>query len=72
MDANGQPDGRNGQFSPSTFLKELAVGAGVGLRVDIQFFVIRLDYAFPLRDPTGQKIDVINSGRINLAIGYPF
>ena len=72
VDANGQPDGRFGQFSPSTFLKELAIGAGVGLRVDIQFFVIRLDYALPLRDPTGKKIDIINSGRINLAIGYPF
>ncbi|MBF9223851.1 translocation and assembly module lipoprotein TamL [Hymenobacter ruricola] len=70
VDANGQPDGRYGQFSPSTFLKELAVGAGVGLRVDIQFFVIRFDYAFPLQAPYGTPVS--QAGRFNLAIGYPF
>ncbi len=69
-DAKGQPDGRFGQFSASTFLKELAVGAGVGLRVDVQFFVIRFDLAFPLRAPYGKPDST--SGRFNLAIGYPF
>ena len=50
---NGQPvpDGRNGQFQFNTFLKELAVGAGAGIRIDVQFFVIRLDAAYPLRYP---------------------
>ena len=70
VDANGRPDGRYGQFSPSTFLKELAVGAGVGLRVDVQFFVIRFDFAFPLQAPYGKPES--SSGRLNLAIGYPF
>ena len=69
--ANGQPDGKYGQFSPSTFLKELAVGAGVGIRIDVQFFVLRFDYAKPLRDPTGQSV-TDTPGRLNLAIGYPF
>ena len=72
VDAGGHPDGRFGQFSPSTFLKELAVGTGVGIRIDVNFFVIRFDYAFQLRDPTGKKVDPLNSGRLNLAIGYPF
>ncbi|WP_375417269.1 BamA/TamA family outer membrane protein [uncultured Hymenobacter sp.] len=75
-DENGQPDGRNGQFKPSTFFKELAVGAGVGLRIDVQFFVIRFDYAFPLRAPYGKPLDQNGkpdtAGRLNLAIGYPF
>ncbi|MDO7850327.1 translocation and assembly module lipoprotein TamL [Hymenobacter convexus] len=68
--ADGQPDGKNGQFRPSTFLKELAVGAGAGLRVDVQFFVLRFDYAFPLSTPTGPPDN--QTGRFNLAIGYPF
>ncbi|WP_457070950.1 translocation and assembly module lipoprotein TamL [Hymenobacter sp. UYAg731] len=70
VNANGEPDGTNGQFSPSTFLKQLAVGAGVGLRVDVQFFVIRFDLAFPLQAPYGTPTS--SSGRFNLAIGYPF
>ena len=30
---------------------QLALAAGVGVRLDITFFVFRLDVAFPLRDP---------------------
>jgi outer membrane protein insertion porin family len=66
--------------------KELAVGAGVGLRFDVSILVLRLDLAFPLRVPylpDGQrwvlnKIDFANSDWrkqnlvFNLAIGYPF
>ena len=84
IDAEGNPDGKNGQFSPSTFLKELAVGAGAGLRIDVQFFVIRFDYAYPLRLPysnTEIRSPLTNeiiynktseTGRFNIAIGYPF
>ncbi|UOR04587.1 BamA/TamA family outer membrane protein [Hymenobacter aerilatus] len=50
-DSNGNLDGQNGQFQFNSFLKQMAVGAGVGLRVDVQFFVIRLDAAYPLRYP---------------------
>ena len=80
VNAKGQPDGTNGQFNPKTFLKELAVGAGVGLRVDVQFFVVRLDLAFPLQAPYGTPTksngdgttSTDRTGRLNLAIGYPF
>jgi outer membrane protein insertion porin family len=64
------------------FMKELAVGAGVGLRVDIQLFVIRLDAAIPLvkpwETPTSQFSNIRNKDYrkeniiFNLAIGYPF
>jgi outer membrane protein insertion porin family len=40
-----------GQFKSNTFLSQLAVGAGLGLRVDFSFFVFRLDVAFPIRKP---------------------
>ena len=67
---NEDPDRPGSAFKAGSFLKELAVGAGVGLRVDIQFFVIRLDLAFPLQAPYGKPDN--GSGRVNLAIGYPF
>jgi outer membrane protein assembly factor BamA len=67
---NNDPQRPGGQFSTSTFLNQLAVGAGAGLRIDVQFFVIRFDYAFPLRANYGTPDD--KSGRLNLAIGYPF
>ncbi len=72
-----------GQFT-SKFLSQLAVDAGVGLRLDITLFVIRFDVGFPLRKPWEQNpwvINQINFGNstwrnqnlvYNLAIGYPF
>ena len=67
---NNDPSRPGGQFQANTFLQQLAVGAGAGLRIDVQFFVIRFDYAFPLRANYGTPDD--KSGRLNLAIGYPF
>ncbi|WP_299396507.1 BamA/TamA family outer membrane protein [uncultured Gelidibacter sp.] len=60
----------------SNFINELGMGAGVGLRVDIQSFVIRFDLAAPFHDPSLQKgkrfnFDVSNP-ILNFAIGYPF
>ncbi|HTL06604.1 MAG TPA: BamA/TamA family outer membrane protein [Chitinophagaceae bacterium] len=68
------------------FMSQLAVGGGVGLRVDVSFLVLRLDVAFPLRKPwlpQGQRwvlnqIDFTSSTWrkdnliLNIAIGYPF
>jgi hypothetical protein len=67
---NNDPQRPGGQFQASTFLNQLAVGTGLGLRIDVQFFVIRFDYAIPLRANYGTPDD--KSGRLNLAIGYPF
>jgi outer membrane protein assembly factor BamA len=77
---------RPGSGFNSNFLSELAVGTGVGIRLDIQLFVIRFDVAFPIKDPSkpqGQRwiMNNINFGDTkwrrenviyNLAIGYPF
>jgi len=68
------------------FMKELAVGAGAGLRFDLSFLILRTDLAIPLRNPAlpdGKRwvIDDINFGSgswrkdnliLNIAIGYPF
>ncbi|MCH7409274.1 BamA/TamA family outer membrane protein [Belliella sp. DSM 111904] len=73
-----------GKFT-SDWWSELAVGAGFGMRIDIEFFVIRFDLATPLRVPYlpenerwGNTFD-IGSGDwrrenliFNFAIGYPF
>jgi len=73
-------------FSFSGFAGELAVGAGVGLRIDVSFFLLRFDLAMPLRKPWLEKndrwvLDKINFASpswrsenliLNVAIGYPF
>lgn len=41
----------DGVFGFNRFYKELALCAGVGLRLDFGFFIIRLDYAVPFYDP---------------------
>ncbi|MGY6743115.1 MAG: translocation and assembly module lipoprotein TamL [Cecembia sp.] len=73
-----------GKFTNS-WAEELAVGAGYGIRVDIQFFVLRLDIAVPVRKPwlleEGPWQDRLRLGDrdwrrdnlvLNFAIGYPF
>ena len=73
-------------FSFSRFYEEIAVDVGVGLRLDFNFFVIRLDYAVPIYDPTrtDEQGRVINinwlrsphrwrfGNGFKLAIGYAF
>jgi outer membrane protein assembly factor BamA len=68
-----------GEFFWKNVPNDLAVGGGFGLRWDLNFFVIRLDAAAPLRDPAkpnGEKW-VIKQTRpksfvLNFGIGYPF
>jgi outer membrane protein assembly factor BamA len=73
-------------FLLSEFMSELAVGAGVGFRIDVSFFLLRFDLAMPLKKPWLEKdqrwvINQINFGSsawrgdnliLNVAIGYPF
>lgn len=74
-----------GEFNKA-FMKQLAVGTGVGLRFNLTILLLRLDLGMPLREPwlpEGQRwvIDQIDFGSkswrrqnlvLNLAIGYPF
>ena len=64
-----------GKFS-SDFINELGIGVGVGLRVDVQGFVIRFDFATPIHDPAleeGKRYDFqYEETTFNFAIGYPF
>lgn len=64
-----------GKFT-SDFIKELGIGVGAGVRVDIQNFVIRFDLAAPIQKPylpEGQRFDFdLSQPILNFAIGYPF
>ena len=64
------------EFKFNTFYKQLAMDAGVGLRLDFKFFVFRVDIALRLRDPAQTQGDrwVANRGIWfwNFGIGYPF
>ena len=66
---------RDGKFD-SDFLKEVGAGVGVGLRVDIQSFVIRFDLAAPVRTPWYPEGERWHFGYdnlvLNFGIGYPF
>jgi len=75
-----------GDFDLSRFYKEIAIGTGIGLRLDFDFFVIRTDVAFPLRKPNlpensrwmfshldfGSRQWRKDNLIWNIAIGYPF
>jgi outer membrane protein assembly factor BamA len=82
---NADPDKPGAEISKD-FMKQIAVGAGAGLRFDFSFLIFRTDLAFPLRKPylpEGQRwvINAIDFGSsswrkenlvLNIAIGYPF
>jgi len=73
-------------FDRGKLISELAAGTGFGIRFDASFFVLRFDFAFPIRKPwleagnrwVFNQIDFSSpSWRrenlvLNIALGYPF
>jgi hypothetical protein len=66
-------------FVPNRFYKEFALGTGAGIRLDFDFFIIRLDAGVPLRNPVYSENDrwmfnknPIQKTNLNFGIGYPF
>ncbi len=76
---NKDPIKPNGEFIPLQFYKEIAIGSGMGIRWDLDFFVLRFDLATPIRDPKYAENDRWRYYKkpwknivINFGIGYPF
>jgi outer membrane protein assembly factor BamA len=66
-------------FQLNSFYKELAYGAGTGLRLDFNYFLIRLDWSYRIHDPQALVgsdkwfYDLkLGSGQLQLGINYPF
>lgn len=45
----------NGTFKANEFLSQIAIGTGVGLRLDMDYFIIRLDAGLKVKDPQFPK-----------------
>lgn len=68
-----------GEFKFNTFYKQLAVDAGVGIRLDFSFILFRIDAAAPIVNPAypqGERWRIsklqLNDFILNFGIGYPF
>lgn len=73
------PQRPGGLLQAKTFLKDIALGTGFGLRFDISMLVIRADLGIGIHAPydTGKRgyynmTSFSNSLAFHLAIGYPF
>ena len=74
------------EFDPETFYREIAVGSGIGLRLNFSFLIVRLDAGLKIYDPArpvGNRFilshgfndspyDQTENMILNLGIGYPF
>jgi outer membrane protein assembly factor BamA len=75
-----------GRFYANSFFKQIAMGGGFGLRYDLDFLILRLDIATPIRLPNGPEDErwIIRDFSMNqptwprekllfnIALGYPF
>jgi outer membrane protein assembly factor BamA len=75
-----------GRFNSSDFVSEIAIGSGIGLRLDFDFLVLRFDAGIKTYDPArnpGERWVIRNLSWKrpfgeknqtvwNIAIGYPF
>ncbi len=74
------------RFQPDLFLDQMAIGAGLGLRLDFSFLLFRIDIGTKVKDPAlpagerwiGDQVNwrrpfgVRGQSNVNIGIGYPF
>lgn len=67
-----------GQLNGKTFLKDIALGTGAGLRYDLGMMVVRLDVGYGLHTPYSNgtphyfNVAFKDAFAVHLALGYPF
>lgn len=72
-----------GNFGADTFVNQLAIGAGVGFRFDLTYFLLRFDLGIPIKTPYLDKGErwffqphtlegKHFAPQLNFGIGYPF
>lgn len=63
-------------FKFDKFLSQMAIGTGLGVRLDFSFFLFRLDFGYKLRNPQEEwfpfKGSFNDDVTMHFAIGYPF
>lgn len=73
---------RGGQFKVNEFYKQIALAWGLGLRLDFDFVLLRLDCGWKAYDPAdnpngrkwkiGKPFDIGHNTAWHIAVGYPF
>lgn len=70
----------NSEFKFNSFYKQIAMDAGLGARLDVSFLILRLDFAYAMRNPyIGESGSywrfnepMLKNLNFNIGIGYPF
>ena len=66
----------NAEINPSRLWQDLALDAGIGVRLDFEFFLIRFDLANGFKNPAKPENEQfefkLKNTILNLGIGYPF
>ena len=64
------------KFQARNIFNQMALGTGIGIRYDMQFLVIRVDWGAALHTPYNKGFYNIKSFKeaqtLHFAIGYPF
>jgi outer membrane protein assembly factor BamA len=76
-----------GILRKESFVSEIALNTGIGMRFDLSMFLFRIDWGIPLRDPSKPAVErwvlaqnfsnnfsnfLLNQTAIAIGIGYPF
>lgn len=73
------PDGRSSRLTADTFARSIAANWGLGIRLDLDFLVIRVDMGMKIHDPVRDRPWIGPSGwlrrdgyAVHFGVGYPF
>ena len=76
---NVDPNIRGAAFDFNKLYTDVAVGAGTSLRLDFDYFLIRFDWAYKIKDPAYSDLNYgwlhdirLLKGQFQLGINYPF